>query len=174
MGNVCTHCQFDFDKARQEAPETAFTMYCVEGVTVCKPCLWKHHRGAWLRFKWGALRSWFRDHFSAVAHFFSGLRFAFKPTFYVVATPQQALDLVAARGGTVMFCAGEFVVPKEGLQVPPKDVRIIGANLKIPEGGVGINVPSDKKARVHIIGCSFMGLGAGAESAVRFNMKDPQ
>ena len=94
MGNICTHCQFDFDKARQESSEPKFTMYCVGGVTVCKPCLWKHHRGTWLRFKWGSVRSWFRDHFSAVANFFSGLRFAFKPTFYVVATPQQALDLV--------------------------------------------------------------------------------
>lgn len=101
--------------------------------------------------------------FSWLKELWDRMLFAFKPTYYVVATPQQALDLVAAKGGTVRFCGGEFTVPKDGLVVPDQHVRIIGANLLIPENGTGLKINAGKKGqRVSIIGCNFTGLGPNA------------
>jgi hypothetical protein len=97
--------------------------------------------------------------------FWAWVKFLFKPTYYVVAEPQQALDLVARRGGTVRFCAGTFMTPAGGLVIPDQDVRIIGAHLQIPEGETGITVPSGKHS-VHIIGCIFEGMGKGASAGV--------
>jgi hypothetical protein len=104
--------------------------------------------------------------------FWTRLKFLFKPTYYVVAEPQQALDLVARRGGTVRFCAGTFMVPSGGLIVPDQDVRIIGAHLQIPEGGTGMTVHSGKHS-VHIIGCIFEGMGPGPGVVIEVP-KDPK
>lgn len=107
-----------------------------------------------------------------IKDFWTWVKFLFKPTYYVVAEPQQALDLAARRGGTIQFCAGTFTTPAGGLVVPDQDVRIIGAHFKIPEGGTGLKVPANKHS-VHVIGCVFEGMGKGAGVVIEVP-KDPE
>lgn len=109
----------------------------------------------------GKLRDWW-----------DAIRFFFKPTFYVVASPQGAMDLLAKRGGTLRFLEGEFTVPQGGLKLPDQDCRIIGATLLIPEGGTGLHVSTTKSRRVIITGCSFIGMGKGAHAIIEVAKED--
>ena len=89
------------------------------------------------------------------------ITFLFKPTHRVFSSIQDAMDGLPARGGTLLVGPGEFVIGPEGVQVPSKDIRIIGGVYRMVPGSEGFKVRAAGK-RVIFVGCSFIGNGTGS------------
>lgn len=98
------------------------------------------------------MMNWLRE-------FWTRLVFLFKPTYHVFSSFQGALDRLPARGGTLLV-NGEFFVGPDGISIPDKDVRIIGANFRMTPKSPGIIVAHNR--RVIFDGCSFIGTDSGS------------
>lgn len=99
------------------------------------------------------LRDWIRKWRTRIA-------FWFKPTYFVFSSPQEALDMLPRRGGTLVL-SGTFEVGREGLQVPDKDVRVIGGRFHVAPDSPGFKVDGTRGKHVIFNGCSFFGDGKG-------------
>lgn len=91
---------------------------------------------------------WLRDLWTRIV-------FALKPTYYVFASVQDAVDALPGRGGTLLFGAGEFHVGKDGVEIPNKDIRMIGGVFRMGAESQGFKIKHCKRAV--FVGCSFIG-----------------
>lgn len=100
--------------------------------------------------------------FEKISAFFEDLwtriYFAFRPTYYVFSSLQDALAALPARGGTLRVTGTFMVEGKEGLTIPNKPLRLVGGSYLVDPGSSAITVPAGRSTKCVITGCSFIGV----------------